>query len=149
MRTRSDCSRKPSSFLSSIKFEPRRRNGHAGRRADVGVFAKIVFPEEIRTGKCKLQEDFGSLELIGLTGRAIVWLMKVIAAYEAKSRFSELLREAAAGEVFIITRNGQKRAELRACQSEKPARIRGMMKSEIPPIPADFNEPLDVFAEYQ
>jgi prevent-host-death family protein len=33
--------------------------------------------------------------------------MKVIAAYEAKSRFSELLREAAAGAVFIITINGR------------------------------------------
>jgi antitoxin (DNA-binding transcriptional repressor) of toxin-antitoxin stability system len=75
--------------------------------------------------------------------------MKWIAAYEAKSRFSELLREAAAGEVFIITRNGKKMAELRACQPEKPSRIRGMLKSEIPPVPADFNEPLDVFAEYQ
>jgi antitoxin (DNA-binding transcriptional repressor) of toxin-antitoxin stability system len=75
--------------------------------------------------------------------------MKLIAAYEAKSRFSELLREAAAGEVFIITRNGQKMAELRACQSDKPARIRGMMKSDIPPIPADFNAPLEVFSEYQ
>jgi antitoxin (DNA-binding transcriptional repressor) of toxin-antitoxin stability system len=87
--------------------------------------------------------------LTGLTGRAMLEIMKVIAAYEAKSRFSELLREAAAGEVFIITRNGQKMAELRACQSEKPLRIRGMMKSEIPPVPPDFNEPLDLFAEYQ
>ena len=75
--------------------------------------------------------------------------MKVIAAYEAKSRFSEILRQAAAGEVFIITRNGRKMAELRACQPVKPARIRGMMKSEIPPIPAGFNDPLDIFAEYQ
>ncbi|MEI6714625.1 MAG: type II toxin-antitoxin system prevent-host-death family antitoxin [Verrucomicrobiota bacterium] len=75
--------------------------------------------------------------------------MKLIAAYEAKSRFSELLREAAAGEVFIITRNGRKMAELRACPSEKTTRIRGMMKSEIPPVPADFNAPLDIFAEYQ
>lgn len=87
--------------------------------------------------------------MTGLTGRVIVCFMKLIAAYEAKSRFSELLREAAAGEVFIITRNGQKMAELRACQSDKPARIRGMMKSDIPPIPADFNAPLEVFSEYQ
>ena len=75
--------------------------------------------------------------------------MKVIDAYEAKSRFSELLRQAAAGEVFIITRNGQKMAELRACQSERPARKRGMMKSEIPPVPADFDETLEIFAEYR
>jgi antitoxin (DNA-binding transcriptional repressor) of toxin-antitoxin stability system len=108
-----------------------------------------VFPEQIRPGESKLREDSGTFILTGLTGHAIIEPMKVIAAYEAKSRFSELLREAAAGEVFIITRNGQKMAELRACQSEKPTRIRGMMKSEIPPIPADFNEPLDIFAEYQ
>jgi antitoxin (DNA-binding transcriptional repressor) of toxin-antitoxin stability system len=55
--------------------------------------------------------------------------MKVIAAYGAKSRFSELLREAAAGEVFIITRNGQRMAELPACPPEVTARKRGMMKS--------------------
>ena len=88
-------------------------------------------------------------KLTGRTGRDILSLMKVIAAYEAKSRFSELLRQAAAGEVFIITRNGQKMAELRACQSERPARKRGMMKSEIPPVPADFDEPLEIFAEYR
>ena len=75
--------------------------------------------------------------------------MKTIAAYEAKSRFSELLREAAAGEVFIITRNGKKMAELRAFEPQRPQRIRGMMKSEIPPVPPGFNEPLDIFSEYQ
>ena len=75
--------------------------------------------------------------------------MKLIAAYEAKSRFSELLREAAAGEVFIVTRIGQRLAELRACQTERPSRVRGMMKLEIPPLPPDFNEPLDIFAECQ
>ena len=88
-------------------------------------------------------------KLTGLTGRDTLSMMKVIAAYEAKSRFSELLRQAAAGEVFIITRNGEKMAELRACQSERPARKRGMMKSEIPPVPADFDEPLEIFAEYR
>jgi len=75
--------------------------------------------------------------------------MKEIAVSEAKSRFSQLLREAAAGEVFVITRNGQRMAELRACSSQKPVRRRGMMKSEFAPIPADFNEALDVFAEYR
>lgn len=90
-----------------------------------------------------------TLKLTGLTGRDIVSVMKMIAAYEAKSRFSELLREAAAGEVFIITRNGQKMAELRAYQSDEPARKRGMMKSDFPSLPADFNEPLDTFTEYQ
>jgi prevent-host-death family protein len=39
--------------------------------------------------------------------------MKTIAAYEAKSKFSEILRESAAGEVFVITRNGRSVAQLR------------------------------------
>ncbi len=75
--------------------------------------------------------------------------MKLIAAREAKSRFSELPPEAAAADVFIITRNDRKMAELLACKSEKSARIRVMMRSEIPPVPAGFNEPLEIFAEYQ
>jgi antitoxin (DNA-binding transcriptional repressor) of toxin-antitoxin stability system len=62
--------------------------------------------------------------------------MKVIAAYEAKFRFSELLREVASGEVFIITRNGRRMAELGACPSEAPVKKRGMMKSDIPSLPA-------------
>jgi hypothetical protein len=45
----------------------------------------------------------------GLNGHAIACPMKVIAAYEAKSRFSEPLREGAAGEIFIITQTGQKK----------------------------------------
>jgi prevent-host-death family protein len=54
--------------------------------------------------------------------------MKTIAAYEAKSKFSEILREAAAGEVFVITRNGQRMAELRPCAPVVKQRKRGMMK---------------------
>ncbi len=75
--------------------------------------------------------------------------MKVIAAYEAKSRFAELLREAAAGEVFIITRNGRRMAELRACPPQKNSRTRGMMKSKFSPVPADFNETPGIFSDYQ
>lgn len=75
--------------------------------------------------------------------------MKNIAAYEAKSRFSEILREAAAGEVFVITRNGQRMAELRPCSAVTVRRKRGMMKKAFGPVPADFNEPLADFAEYQ
>jgi prevent-host-death family protein len=75
--------------------------------------------------------------------------MKVIAAYEAKSKFSELLREAAEGEVFIITRNGKRMAELRPCQSVVRQRKRGMMKKSIGPVPPDFNDPLAELAEYQ
>lgn len=75
--------------------------------------------------------------------------MKLIAAYEAKSRFSELLREAAAGEVFVITRNGKRMAELRPCPAPKLSRKRGMMKADFSPIPPGFNDSLEVFSDYQ
>lgn len=75
--------------------------------------------------------------------------MKTIASYEAKSKFSEILREAAAGEIFVITRNGQRMAELRPCAPANAQRKRGMMKKEFGPVSADFNEPLNDFAEYQ
>lgn len=75
--------------------------------------------------------------------------MKVIPAYEAKSKFSEILRDAAAGEVFVITRNGQRMAELRPCSPVVRQRKRGMMKKAFGPVPADFNEPLADFADYQ
>jgi len=75
--------------------------------------------------------------------------MKSIAAYEAKSKFSEILREAAAGEVFVITRNGQRMAELRPCSPAVMQRKRGMMKSMFGPVPPDFNEPLADFTDYQ
>lgn len=75
--------------------------------------------------------------------------MKTIAAYDAKSRFSEILREAAAGEVFVITRNGQRMAELRPISPVVKQRKRGMMKKVFGPVPTDFNEPLPEFHEYQ
>jgi prevent-host-death family protein len=75
--------------------------------------------------------------------------MKTIAAYEAKSKFSEILREASAGQVFVITRNGKRMAELRPCSPAAGPRKRGMMKEAIGPVPVDFNEPLAEFADYQ
>jgi prevent-host-death family protein len=69
--------------------------------------------------------------------------MKTIDSYEAKSKFSEILREAAAGEIFVITRNGQRMAELRPCPTITTQRKRGMMKKAFGPVPTDFNE--DVF----
>lgn len=74
--------------------------------------------------------------------------MKTIAAYEAKTRFAEILREAAAGEVFVITRNGRRMAELRPCPPTAKRRKRGMMKNAFGPVPPDFNEPLADFGEY-
>lgn len=75
--------------------------------------------------------------------------MKLIAAYDAKSKFSEILRQAAAGEVFVITRNGQRMAELRPCSPVVPRRKRGMMKNIFGPVSPNFNDPLADFADYQ
>lgn len=79
----------------------------------------------------------------------MVMSMKTIAAYEAKSKFSEILRAAHAGETFVITRNGQRMAELRPCGPSENPRKRGMMKKSFGPVPADFNEPLADFSDCQ
>lgn len=76
-------------------------------------------------------------------------MMKTIASYEAKSRFSEILRQAAGGETFIITRNGQRMAELRPISQPKRKRVRGMLKQAFGPVGPDFNAPLDAFADYR
>lgn len=73
----------------------------------------------------------------------------MIASYEAKSRFSKVLQEAANGEIFIITRNGTKMAELRPCSPTPHGRIRGAMKDKFGPIGADFHEIPAEFEEYQ
>jgi prevent-host-death family protein len=90
-----------------------------------------------------------SYHLTGLTSRNRFRVVKTIPAYEAKSKFSEILRQAAAGEVFVITRNGHRMAELRPCPPAARQRKRGMMKKSFGPVPADFNEPLADFADYQ
>lgn len=74
--------------------------------------------------------------------------MRTIAAYEAKSKFSGILREAASGQVFIITRKGRRMAELRPCAPGLGRRKRGMMKGAFGPVQPDFNEPLADFEEY-
>jgi antitoxin (DNA-binding transcriptional repressor) of toxin-antitoxin stability system len=73
----------------------------------------------------------------------------LVAAYEAKSKFSEILREAAAGETFVITRNGVRMAELRPCPVVTVRRERGMMKQAFGPVSPGLNGPLDDFADYQ
>lgn len=75
--------------------------------------------------------------------------MKTIASYQAKSRFSEILRQAAEGEIFIITRNGRPMVELRPISPPKHKRVRGLMKQAFGPVGPDFNAPLDAFKPYR
>ncbi|MFZ9873914.1 MAG: type II toxin-antitoxin system Phd/YefM family antitoxin [Candidatus Methylacidiphilales bacterium] len=74
--------------------------------------------------------------------------MKLIPSYEAKSKFSEILREASEGKTFVITRNGRRMAELRPCRSPEVRRKRGMMREMFGPLGREFHEPREEGAEY-
>ena len=50
--------------------------------------------------------------------------MTTIGAYEAKTRFSELLERAEKGESFIITRHGKVVAELRPVRRHDAERVK-------------------------
>ena len=72
--------------------------------------------------------------------------MKFIPSYEAKSKFSEILREASGGQVFVITRNGRRMAELRPCEGPEVRRKIGMMRGKFGPLGNKFDEPLEEFS---
>jgi len=72
--------------------------------------------------------------------------MKFVPSYEAKSKFSEILREASEGEVFVITRNGRRMAELRPCEGPEIRRKRGMMREKFGPVGEEFHESLGEFS---
>jgi len=71
--------------------------------------------------------------------------MKVIPSYEAKSKFSEILRAASEGESFVITRNGKRMAELRPCQGPEIRRKQGMMREQFGPVREKFHGVLEGF----
>lgn len=75
--------------------------------------------------------------------------MKTINVAEAKERLSELVRRAASGEEFIISRNGQPQARLvplPVSQTRVPGKGAGQWT-----VADDFNEPLpaDLLASFQ
>ena len=67
--------------------------------------------------------------------------MKTVNIYEAKTRLSQLVEEAASGEDVVIARAGRPVARLTRLQ--KPARKRrlGLLDGRFK-IPDDFNRPL-------
>ena len=75
-------------------------------------------------------------------------MAKTIGTYDAKSRFSEVVREVALGAEYIITKNGKKVALLTPYRAGKK-RKRGCMKKYFGNISPDFNHHLDEFKEYQ
>ena len=72
--------------------------------------------------------------------------MKLVPAYEAKSKFSEYLSAASEGESFVITRNGQRMAELRPCQGPELRRKRGMLREKFAPLGEKFHRPIEDFS---
>jgi prevent-host-death family protein len=60
--------------------------------------------------------------------------------YEAKSRLSELLAKAEAGEEIVIARNGKPIARLVPVQREQPPRVPGAWAGKVW-MSDDFDEP--------
>ena len=74
--------------------------------------------------------------------------VKSIRTLEAKSRFSELLRQVQKGVRYRITRHGKPVAELRPIPSSKKHPKAGFAKGTFTFVVADFEAPLRDFKEY-
>ncbi len=67
--------------------------------------------------------------------------METVNIYEAKTRLSQLVDKAAAGEDVVVSRNGKPVARLTRLEGARP-RIRfGLLKGKLT-VPADFDAPL-------
>ncbi len=67
--------------------------------------------------------------------------MKTVNIYEAKTRLSQLVEEAASGEDVVIARAGQPVARLTRLQKTARKRRLGLLDGRFR-IPDDFNRPL-------
>jgi len=76
--------------------------------------------------------------------------MKTVNIYDAKTRFSQLVDKAAAGEDVIVSRHGKPLVRITRL-SEPPRRIRyGVLKGKVK-VAKDFDAPLPrkVLAEFE
>jgi prevent-host-death family protein len=76
--------------------------------------------------------------------------METVNIYEAKTRLSQLVDKAAAGEDVVVSRNGKPLARITRLEAPK-RRIRfGLLKGKLE-IPEDFDAPLpaDVAAGFE
>jgi prevent-host-death family protein len=71
-----------------------------------------------------------------------------IGVFEAKTHLSQLLQRVAEGERFIITRRGERIAELRPVTTEKPRLERGCAKNPGYFMAPDFDDPVADLEEY-
>lgn len=68
--------------------------------------------------------------------------MKTVNIYEAKTRLSQLVEEAASGEDVVIARAGRPMARLTRLQKTARKRRLGLLDGGRFKIPDDFNRPL-------
>ena len=66
--------------------------------------------------------------------------MEIVNSYEAKTKLSQLIRRALAGERIVIARAGKPLVELKPYQSA-PQRVSGLWKGKVR-IAADFDQPV-------
>ena len=77
--------------------------------------------------------------------------MKPVNIYEAKTRFSELVDKAAAGEDVVISRHGKPLARITRLEADQKHRIKfGVLKGKLE-VACDFDAPLpaDVLAGFE
>jgi len=72
---------------------------------------------------------------------------KEVGAFEAKTHFSQLLKQVEEGQTVYITRHGKRVAELHPATARKGAR-RGCAKGSGFYMAPDFDEPLEEFKAY-
>lgn len=76
--------------------------------------------------------------------------MEAVNIYEAKTRLSQLVDQAAAGEDVIVSRNGKPVARITQLAMPRPKVRFGVLAGKLR-IPADFDAPLpdDVLAGFE
>lgn len=77
--------------------------------------------------------------------------MKPVNIYDAKTRFSELVEKAAAGDDVVVSRNGKPVARITRLEGGEKQRIKfGTLKGKIK-LSADFDAPLpnEIMAEFE
>ncbi len=76
--------------------------------------------------------------------------MSSVNIYEAKTRLSQLVDQAAAGEDVIVSRNGKPLVRITQLEAPKRTVKFGLLKGKVK-VPADFDAPLpaQVLAEFE
>ncbi len=73
--------------------------------------------------------------------------MEIVGLYEAKTRLSQLVRDAMAGQDVVITRNGKAAVRLVPITADSAVREMGFFSTGVTIAP-DFDETPDEFGDY-